>query len=399
MKIGIYHLISEVHNTGYVDDSLRPFLDSIEKYLGESMVNINPSDIKRGSYLPVILIKSGGVEEKFKRIYQQFPSPYLLIASCLHNALPAALEIKEYLQKRGEQVEILHGSAESIADNLILFRKAIEAKKSCRRFRVGVLGKPSDWLIASGADYNIIRKKLGIRIYDIPIEEMIRHIDQVNDKDIPTDIISRLEGFEKQVIQQSLRIYQGLKNLTQEYNFNAITVRCFDLLDFYKNTGCLALSLLNQEGIIAGCEGDVPALISMIIVNQLTKHPAFLANISCINQERNDIIFSHCTIPINMCETFDYKTHFESGLGIAIRGKVKKGPVTIFKLNGDVDNYFLEEGELTDNLELPSLCRSQLQITFKKPVTNFLEKFIANHHIICKGWHRQVFERFFSLIL
>jgi L-fucose isomerase-like protein len=399
LKIGIYSLISDVHNTGYVDDSLKPFLDSIEKYLGEPMVNISLGDIKRGSFLPVILIKSGGVEEKFKRIYQQFPSPYILIASCLHNALPAALEIKEFLKKRGERVEILHGSSGSIANSLILARKAIEAKKSCRRFRVGVLGKPSDWLIASGADYNTIRKKLGIRIYDIPIEEMIRHIDQVNNKDIPADIIRRPEGFENHVIQQSLRIYQGLKNLTQEYNFNAITVRCFDLLDFYKNTGCLALSLLNQEGIIAGCEGDVPALISMIVANQLTQQPIFIANLSCINQERNDIIFCHCTIPINMCESYEYKTHFESGMGIAIRGKVKKGPVTIFKLNGNIDNYFLEEGELTDNLELPTLCRSQLQIAFKRPVTDILEKSIANHHIICKGWYKELFERFFSLVL
>jgi len=100
-----------------------------------------------------------------------------------------------------------------------------------------------------------------------------------------------------------------------------------------------------------------------------------------------------------MCDSYEYKTHFESGLGIAIRGKVKKGPVTIFKLNGNVDNYFLEEGELTDNLELPGLCRSQLQVAFQKPVADFLEKSIANHHIICKGWHRKIFERFFSLIL
>jgi L-fucose isomerase-like protein len=399
LKIGIYHLISEVHDSSLINDSLKPFLASIEEYLGESMVDISLGDIKRGSFLPILMIKSGGVEEKFKRIYQQFPSPYLLIASCLYNSLPAALEIKEYLQKRGEKVIILHGSADSIANQIKNFKKAMEAKKSCRRFRVGVLGKPSDWLIASGADYNIVRKKLGIRIYDIPIEEMIRHIDQVNDKDIPADIIRKPEGFEKNVIQQSLRIYQGLKNLTQEYNFNAITVRCFDLLDFYKNTGCLALSLLNKEGIIAGCEGDVPALISMIIANQLTEQPTFIANLSCINQERNDIIFCHCTIPINMCESYEYKTHFESGMGIAVRGKVKKGPVTIFKINGNVDNYFLEEGELTDNLELPTLCRSQLQVSFKKPVVDILEKSIANHHIICKGWYRELFERFFSLVL
>lgn len=399
MKIGCYHLVSNIHDQDYINQSLKPFINSIEKYLGEPLISIVPGDIKKEPILPVIMIKSGGVEEKFKRIYQQFPPPYFLLAGCLHNALPAALEIKEYLKKREQQVEILHGSAEWIANRLKLIRKVIETKKALRRFRVGVLGKPSDWLIASGADYNAIRKKLGIRIYDIPMEEMVRHIDQVKNDEIPSNIAIMPVGFDQQLIQQSLRIYQGLKNLTQEYHFNAITVRCFELLDFYKNTGCLALSLLNQEGIIAGCEGDVPALISMIVTNQLTDQPVFMANPACIDQEKNEIIFAHCTIPINMCESVEWKSHFESGMGIAIRGKVKEGSVTLFKLDGNVERYFLEEGELIKNLELPSLCRSQLQITLRKPVTDFLKNSIANHHLICKGWHREKFEKLFSLIL
>jgi L-fucose isomerase-like protein len=399
LKIGCYHLVSNIHNQNSIDLSLQPFMESIEKYLGEPFIAISPKDIKKEPIFPVILIKSGGVEEKFKRIYQQFPSPYFLLAGCLHNALPAALEIKEYLNKRGEQVEILHGSAKWIAQRLKLLRKVMEAKKACRQYRVGVLGKPSDWLIASGADYNIIRKKLGIKIYDIPLEEMIRHIDQTKNSDIPSHLEIMPTGFDQQVIQQSLRIYQGLKNLIQEYHFNAITVRCFELIDFYKNTGCLALSLLNREGIVAGCEGDVPALVSMIIAHQLTDQPIFMANPACIDQEKNEIVFAHCTIPINMCEGYDWKTHFESGIGIAIRGKVKEGPVTLFKLDGNLDRYFLSEGELTKNLDSPHLCRSQLQIVLKEPVVNFLEKSIANHHLICKGWHREKFEKFLSLVL
>ena len=209
MKIGCYHLVSNIHNQDSITLSLQPFIESIEKHLGEPLMPVNLGDIKKEPIFPVILIKSGGVEEKFKRIYQQLPSPYYLLAGCLHNALPAALEIKEYLNKRGEKVEILHGSAHWIAERLILLRKVMEAKKACRQYRVGILGKPSDWLIGSGADYNAIRKKLGIKIYDIPVEEMIRHIDQIKNSDIPTKLDIIPGGFDQQVMQQSLRIYQG----------------------------------------------------------------------------------------------------------------------------------------------------------------------------------------------
>ena len=398
MKIGYYPLVSNIHNENDINLSLQSFMDSIEKYLGEPFISIGPKESKKETILPVIMIMSGGVEEKFKRIYQQFPSPYFLLAGCLHNALPAALEIKEYLNKRGEKVEILHGSAQWIAHRLKLLCNVMKAKKACHQYRVGVLGKPSDWLIASGADYNIVRKKLGIKIYGIPMEEMIRHIDQAEDCEIPSSVTIKPTGFEPKILQQSLRIYQGLKNLVQEYNFNAITVRCFELIDFYQNTGCLALSLLNQEGIIAGCEGDVPALISMIIAYQLTEQPVFMANPACVDQEKNEIVFAHCTIPINMCEHYAWKSHFESGMGVAVCGKVQEGPVTLFKMDGNVDRYFLSEGEITKNLESPNLCRSQLQIVFQESVHHFLENSVANHHLICKGRHREKFEQFLSLI-
>lgn len=399
MKIGILNLFSDIQDKESIKKSLKPFIESIEKSLGEPFVDISLRDIKKEEIFPIIMVNSGGIEEKFKRIYQQLPSPYFLLAGCLHNSLSTALEIKEYLKRRGQKVEILHGSAKFIANRLKLLKQVAETKKACRRFRVGVLGKPSDWLIGSGADYNEIRKKLGIRIYDIPIEEMIRHIDRVKTEDISTDIEINSVGFIKEVVEQSLKIYQGLKNLTREYKFNAISIRCFDLLDFYNNTGCLALSLLNNEGIVSGCEGDVPSLVSMIITNQLTDQPVFFSNPACIDQIKNEIIFTNCTIPINMCDSYKLKTHFESGKGIAICGKVKKGPVTLFKLNGNVSDFFLAEGELVNNLELPTLCRSQLVINLKEPVSNFLEKSIANHHIICKGWHKRKFEEFFSNIL
>ncbi|HNR65189.1 MAG TPA: hypothetical protein PKJ95_02715, partial [Atribacterota bacterium] len=118
MKIGCYHLISEMMEKRNIDPSLQPFLTSIEKHLGEDLSQISPAEVKKGGILPVIFIKSGGVEEKFKRIYQKFSPPYLLLVSCLFNSLPAALEIKSYLQRRGEKVEVLHGSEVRIAQRL-----------------------------------------------------------------------------------------------------------------------------------------------------------------------------------------------------------------------------------------------------------------------------------------
>lgn len=395
MKIGYYPLVSSIMENQNIEPSLQAFLAAIEEHLGEKLQIITPGDVKKGDTLSVIMIKSGGVEEKFKRIYQQFPPPYLLLTSCMYNSLPAALEIKAYLQNRGENTEVLHGSASYIARRLKTIKKALETKKACRQYRIGVLGEPSDWLIGSKADYNAIRKNLGMKIYDIPLEEVIRHIDQVKSEDIPVNRIPA-GSFNQDTLNQSLRIYQGLKNLMVEYKFNAITLRCFELIDFYQSTGCLALSLLNEEGLMAGCEGDVPALVSMILLHEITGEPVFLVNPACIDEEKNEIIFAHCTIPLNMCESYKLKSHFESHLGVAVCGKVKEGPMTIFKLDGKAENYFISEGEILANLESPDMCRTQLKVLLKRPVGEFLEKSIANHQLICKGQHSTLLEQFFS---
>ena len=51
-------------------------------------------------------------------------------------------------------------------------------------------------------------------------------------------------------------------------------------------------------GIPAACEGDQKSLISMVILNALTGESGFMVNPSCMNSEKKEIIFAHCTLPI-----------------------------------------------------------------------------------------------------
>ena len=67
------------------------------------------------------------------------------------------------------------------------------------------------------------------------------------------------------------------------------------------------------------------------------------------NPETGEMLFAHCTIPFNMVDYYELDTHFESGIGVGIRGYMKEGPVTIFKVSGDLSRCFIEEGELVQN--------------------------------------------------
>ena len=154
------------------------------------------------------------------------------------------------------------------------------------------------------------------------------------------------------------------------------------------------MARLNAAGYVAGCEGDVPAMLSMAIVRSLFDVSGFLANPATINPETGELLFAHCTIPLNMVERYELDTHFESGVGTGVRGFMKEGPVTVFKVSGDLKRHFIAEGRLVMSLALPNMCRTQqvIQLSDRMQAHYFLSDPIGNHHIVLPGHHRDELE-------
>jgi L-fucose isomerase-like protein len=301
------------------------------------------------------------------------------------------MEILSYLIQHHIKGEILHGAPDYITARIQQLFKAAHARKQLQGSRLGIIGQPSDWLISSTVDKDIIRQQLGINLIDIPIEELEETIQSVNGQ-------SSKETSPVASIQRALpdaeRIYTALKILVERYRLQGFTLRCFDLLTSIRNTGCLALARLNAEGVVAGCEGDIPAMLSMTMVRSLLGISGFQANPAHINPETGEILFAHCTIPLNMVERYELDTHFESGIGVGIRGYMKEGPVTIFKVSGDLSHSFIAEGELVHNQAKPDLCRTQqvIRLSEKDQVHYFLTHPIGNHHIILPGHQKALLE-------
>ena len=237
--------------------------------------------------------------------------------------------------------------------------------------RLGVIGKPSDWLIASDVDYAKAQAKLGLALEDIPIDELIDEVNTINPKDI-----RGLEGSEA--------IYEALKHIVERYGLSGLTIRCFDLLDTLHNTGCLALARLNADGIPSSCEGDIPALITMMLARKLTGVAGFQCNLSKV--DGRELLFAHCTVPLNMVESYRYDTHFESGMGTAIKGELPLGAVTVLKVSPELDSYVAIHGELVRNQSEPGLCRTQVIVRVpEEAIGYFLTASLANHHVIVPG--------------
>ncbi|HNY10656.1 MAG TPA: hypothetical protein PKK26_03600 [Candidatus Wallbacteria bacterium] len=394
MHIGVYNLVSPVHDSAVIDKSLADFIGGIEKSLGSGLVAIPLSEVEKAP-ISIIFVKSGGTEYEFKKIYERIKPPYFLLTTNLHNSLPAAMEILAFIRAKGLRGEIIHGSASQAAARLKTIKAVFDAKSSFKKMKLGVMGNPSDWLIASSVDYKAVKKLFGIELVDIPMKEVLAEIKKGHDVNSPKEIEILKKGFKPEALKGALNIYESLKALCERHNLKGFTLRCFDLLDSVKNTGCLGLSLLNGEGFVAGCEGDIPAMLSMLILKTLSKKQVFMANPSSIDAGENSVVMAHCTVPLDMTASYKFESHFESRIGVGIKGLIPEGEGTIFKLSSNLKEFFVSPAVITKNLDLENLCRTQIEVKVGRGTDYFLKNPYGNHHIICNGDHTTVVEEFF----
>ena len=295
----------------------------------------------------VVAVLTGGTESKFLQLVDEglidLSRPVYLMVSGHSNSLAAALEILSYIRQHNGTGKVMMNAddteLEGTGDRLPITGVPSEpVLRNEKKLRLGVVGKPSDWLISSGVDYAEVLKKMNCELVEIPIDE-VSSLGELE---------SGMKGAEA--------IYKRLKELVNRYDLQGITLRCFDLLTTVKNTGCIALSKLNDEGIPAACEGDIPTLL--------------------------------------MTEKHEYTTHFESGIGVAIHGDLPAGDYTLVKLSGDMQRILAEDVTLERCQYEPNLCRTQVWIKATPAVSRyFLTSPIANHHVLIKGHYAKLFKQ------
>lgn len=369
--IRVLPICSSLHDKESVEKEASNLLLSLAKELKEEFV-ISDIDHLYDSDFSLILVLSGGSENIFLKNLAKLKPPFYLLTYGTNNSLAASLEILSYLKDHNLKGEVLHG------DNLYLSKRIKELKN---KVNLGVIGKPSDWLISSLVNYDDVKSLYNINLIDISIEEVIEAYNKIASNG------SFNLDYNKEELNKSYRLYLALKEIVNKYNLKGFTIRCFDLLSTLKTTACLSLAYFNDEGIIATCEGDIPAMLSMYIVKEALNLPSFQANPARIDVQNQKMVFAHCTIPFKMLDSFYLDTHYESKIGVAIKGYLKEDKITLFKLSSNLKDYYLETGKILNSLDETNLCRTQIEIKVDNNIDYFLKRPYGNHHLIVYSDH------------
>ena len=403
-------LRSSFQTDDFVRNEYAELIQRLEKESHANITIIGDENVETQNFaslqktLPdAVMIATGGVENLFKRIWEaidvemmcstHLPKTVTMIADGRNNSLAAALEILTYLGNNGMEGRIVHGTNDEIVA-AILETQGIASLQG----RIGLFGQPLDWLIASDVDRVFLRQRYGIETVDIDLQRVkdgIKTVSQPEAMKIAQAMVERAKGVREPSsadMVEAAKAYLAIKQICKEERLDALTIRCFDIVKACGTTSCLALALLNDEGIVAGCEGDMQSLMSMYLAKRLCGERAFMANPSQLTETTS--MLAHCTIPLSMCDEAIVRSHFESGIGVAVQGMLPLTDYTLFKWGGlKLNRYFVTEAKAIETPYSEHFCRTQITLnTNLRPY--LLQHSIGNHHIIIRGRHADDIRRF-----
>ena len=393
VSIGVIRLRSALAIT---DQKLKASCDA---YLSSLSPNGEIDFVKPNKeIMNIFFVQTGGSEIYFKDSYAEYSEPYIILARKENNSLAASLEIVAFLQGQGKKAILLFGEEKEMTDALLRYARFYQAKQTLSKMRLGVIGRPSDWLIASNVDPVALKKKWGITLVQVPYKRLLAEIAKGDIDDDPKIAALSKKTRRKEDLRFSLVIHQALRRIVEDYRLDGFTLRCFDLVKKYQQTACLGFGLLNDEGVLSGCEGDVPSLLTMAFVYALYGKPSFMANPSNIDIPGKTVTYAHCTCPLSMTKEYRLDTHFESDHGIGIAGVLKLEDVTAIKIKPDLSAIRALEGKINATPFHKNMCRTQINVKFNEDIIDMIRRPYGNHLIFAYGNLKQELEEFFEYL-
>jgi L-fucose isomerase-like protein len=329
----------------------------------------------------ILAFLSGGSEREALK-YAQQGKLLVLAAFEENNSYAAATEVKAYFDSIGQECRL--ADINDAADRQFI-ADCIRTEKAEDRLngkRLGLIGEISDWLVASDIAGDTLSKKLGIELVRIPWKE-VRAYTEFSPA---PDFISMYATDGTINTIDAGRVHQALADIVARRQLDAITVECFSLVKGNSVTACLALSKLNDDGIAAGCEGDLASIAGIMLVKEVTGIIPWMANTVKVDDGR--VKFAHCTAPTKVLSKFKIDTHYETGLGTAIAGEFAADEVTIFRIDSTLEKAFAARGTIVSRPASPEACRTQIEVSISGHASSLIKhKPLGNHHLIIPGDH------------
>ena len=279
--------------------------------------------------------------------------------------------------------------------------------KIMRRCSVGLVGYTSMSIYPGTFDHVLMRWKIGPEIEQFDSYSLINRAESVSSDKIEKALSlykSKMRfpaDSTEEMRQKAARLYVALKELCEEFSLSAITVKCqYEFSKEYGMTPCLPLSLLAEDGVVTACEGDVPCLVSCLMMNFLGG--GIVSYGDAIHHEGNVVKLSPCGFMPFSLGNEGLKETFVSTYavfkGILCSFVMHPGRMTVMRLAETVGGYKMVyfTGQALES-KLRGGNMPSVDVRIDGNIDRLVQNYPGQHFAICYGDISERIEMFCKL--
>ena len=298
--------------------------------------------------------------------------------------------------------------------------KIVAAPRPLEGKRALIFGKAfaSTSVPAPNLDDDYVYQRTGVRIEYRPIEKLKELFKSVDEASARKEMERWKAGAAKiveptdQEILKSSKIYVLLRSIIDREKLDAISIDCLSYSfgrDTTIPTPCLAFTRLRDEGLSAPCEADVCMMLSSMLMQEISRRPSFVCNVSAVDAEKSTTVLRHCVAPTKFLGPdaaplpYNLRDYHGMGRGVAPELEFPIGlDITTGGFSKDLKSFVLWPGRIqpgAHDTETPSFenpppgmekmrrfCSNRAEVKIKD-VDRFLQSAAGIHHIMVAGSH------------
>jgi L-fucose isomerase-like protein len=278
----------------------------------------------------------------------------------------------------------------------ILWRlRALYGLKNVLGRRIVCVGGPSGWATPKAPE--LARQRFQLDMITVPISEIDSMI-QAGRKDAP--LMARCQQEAKRYLASAgVKLHTTEEAVTEAFllkklygdlmaKSEAIAITNAGCMASYAGImPCLTLTLINDDGYMAYCEGDFVNIPSGMLMHFISGKPTYFCNPTIPHKDR--MMFAHCTAPRRMdgknLEPVEIVTHYESDHGAATHVLFrKKQLLTILKPDFEAKHWLALTGKILDTPFLDT-CRAQVEVALNAQTQDVLQNLRGFHCMLAYG--------------
>lgn len=188
--------------------------------------------------------------------------------------------------------------------------RAGAVKNALNNCRLAVVGDCPDGFDACDYKAAQLRDVFGVSVDGLDLDAFIESVKAVPDETAKAllagrkKVLCNLDELELEPMLGTFKIYQRMHELVEK-GYRGVAVRCWP--EFFTKFGaaaCGAVAMLNEHDAPGGCEADVYGVLTSLVLEGLSKEPAFNTDLVDVDFNSDTCVFWHCgQAPLQMADT------------------------------------------------------------------------------------------------